>query len=468
MAISFKPGSFADDSQVMILRRLIWLYFWLLIFEGALRKWVPALSVPFLVVRDPLVLLIYLQAVRCRRFPINGPVLAYFFLMVCFILLAVTQLIAGVGGGPVVAAYGLRTNFLHLPLIFIIPQAFSYDDVLKLGRWLLILSIPMCALMILQYSSSPGSWSNAGASADSEQIAFALGKIRAAGTFSFISGAAHFFVLVTAFVVYAIADRTSRYPRWLVGAALLSVLIVQPVSGSRTLVLGCGLMLVAVVTFAILNPAQVSRVVTATFLISAAILLLSFVSFFREAQEVFMVRWNQGDAASTGPELGLLQRFLGIFLEPFGYLREAGWIGKGIGLGTNAGAALVTGSPAFLLAEDEWARVVLEAGPFLGFSFLIYRLWLAAIIAFRSARGARLGQLLPWLLAWDACRSLATDQISQPTNLGFMVFVSGLCLASFREPSISRASRQVRPLYFMRYSPVVPEAESVRAPAHSV
>jgi hypothetical protein len=30
------------------------------------------------------------------------------------------------------------------------------------------------------------------------------------------------------------------------------------------------------------------------------------------------------------------------------------------------------------------------------------------------------GKLLAWLLAWDACRSLVTEQISQPTNLGFM------------------------------------------------
>jgi hypothetical protein len=39
------------------LRQLIWLYFWLLIFEGALRKWVfPGLSNILLLVRDPIAL----------------------------------------------------------------------------------------------------------------------------------------------------------------------------------------------------------------------------------------------------------------------------------------------------------------------------------------------------------------------------------------------------------------------------
>src|SRR5271157_1352932 len=71
-------GSSAQEKELTILRRMIWLYFALLIAEGALRKWIfPSLSAPLLVVRDPLVLLIYVQAVRCRRFPFSGPMVAY-------------------------------------------------------------------------------------------------------------------------------------------------------------------------------------------------------------------------------------------------------------------------------------------------------------------------------------------------------------------------------------------------------
>lgn len=44
--------------QVKRLRQLFWLYFWLLIFEGALRKWLlPGLSNVLLLVRDPVALL---------------------------------------------------------------------------------------------------------------------------------------------------------------------------------------------------------------------------------------------------------------------------------------------------------------------------------------------------------------------------------------------------------------------------
>jgi hypothetical protein len=423
-----QPGS-AEAKQVAVLRGMIWLYFVLLITEGALRKWaLPSLSAPLLVVRDPLVLLIYVQALRCRRFPVGGPIVVYFLLLTSFTLLALFQMIAGIGGGPLVAAYGLRTNFLHLPLIFVIAQVFSQADVIKAGRWVLMLSIPMAALMIWQFMSPPDNWINNATTADAQQISFALGKIRPAGTFSFATGAAHFFVLTTAFLIYGLAEPRAGYSRWLLAASLFSVMIVQPVSGSRLLVLGCGLTLVAAIIFAVLGKGGAPRILMVAVLICAALAALSLTSFFREAMTVFMTRWD--DASGGGPDDSLTGRILGGFLDPFALMSQVGWLGRGIGLGTNAASAMMTGSAQFLLAEGEWSRVIMESGPLLGFSFLAYRTWLAGDMAVRATAAAAQQNLLAWLLAWDACRSLINEQLSQPTNLGFMVLVSGLCLAA--------------------------------------
>src|ERR1043166_7392770 len=61
-----------EDWARRYIRRLIWLYFWLLLVEGALRKWIlPDLSNPLLVIRDPVVLVIYLLSFRARVFPKN-------------------------------------------------------------------------------------------------------------------------------------------------------------------------------------------------------------------------------------------------------------------------------------------------------------------------------------------------------------------------------------------------------------
>ncbi len=428
------------ERRVTALRRMIWLYFALLIAEGALRKWIfPSLSAPLLVIRDPLVLLIYVQAVRCRRFPISGPMIAYFLLLISFILLALIQMIAGIGGGPLVAVYGLRTNFLHLPLIFVIPQVFSYADVVKLGRWMLMLSVPMAGLMIWQFLSPPDSWINAATTADTQQISFVLGKIRPAGIFSFATGAAHFFVLTATFLLYGLVQPSARYSRWLLGAALLSVIVVQPVSGSRTLVVGCALVVVAAVMFGILNWRRSHRIVAVAALIVGTLATLSLFSFFREAVTAFMVRWNDASASEDSTA-----RILGWFFDAFALSPEAGLFGKGIGMGTNAASALLTGTSQFLLAETEWSRVILESGPLLGFSFLAYRIWVAGDIAVRAAAAAKQQHLLAWLLAWDACRYLINEQMSPPTQLGFMVFVGGLCLAAMPARHASHAAEHTR------------------------
>jgi glucose-6-phosphate-specific signal transduction histidine kinase len=259
-----------------------------------------------------------------------------------------------------------------------------------------------------------------------------MGKVRPSGTFSFNTGAAHIFQLATAFLIFGLS-RNRTYPRWLLAASLISVTVVQPVSGSRTLVLGCALVFVAAILFGVFHPNQSKRTLMIAVLATALVAALSFTSFFREAMETFKARWDSASASTGGVQHGIIGRFFNEFVEPFEYLPQAGLIGKGLGMGTNAASALLTGALVFLLAEGEWARVVLEVGPFLGFAFLAYRVWLGMLIALRAVRGARLGQLLPWLLVMEACRSVIAEQLSQPTNLGFTVFVCGLCLAAFSE-----------------------------------
>ena len=48
------------STEISLIKKLIWLYFLLLLFEGALRKWfLPSLSQGLLIIRDPVVIWIY-------------------------------------------------------------------------------------------------------------------------------------------------------------------------------------------------------------------------------------------------------------------------------------------------------------------------------------------------------------------------------------------------------------------------
>ena len=191
------------DSGFQDLKRLLWLYFWLLIFEGAFRKWMlPQLSTPLLVMRDPVVLLIYALAMSRGIFPVNG-------LVQWTIGLAILCFFASlIGIGTLkVTVYGLHADFLHLPLVFLIPKIFNADDVKKIGLRLLWISIPMALLVMKQFRSSPDAWINAAAGGDlGGQLYAAAGRIRPAGTFSFVTGMVSFLSLAAAYLSWNFLD----------------------------------------------------------------------------------------------------------------------------------------------------------------------------------------------------------------------------------------------------------------------
>jgi hypothetical protein len=82
------------------------------------------------------------------------------------------------------------------------------------------------------------------------------------------------------------------------------------------------------------------------------------------------------------------------------------------------------------LSEGEWGRVILESGPILGLAFLIWRTMLTAKLGLLSIRELKRGQILSLMLWCAGFLSLLSGQFGQPTNLGFAVFVCGLCLAA--------------------------------------
>ena len=59
-----------NSQPLPLLKKLFWLYFLLLVFEGALRKWIlPHYSAPLLLIRDPVGFWIIWEAYRTRKWP---------------------------------------------------------------------------------------------------------------------------------------------------------------------------------------------------------------------------------------------------------------------------------------------------------------------------------------------------------------------------------------------------------------
>jgi hypothetical protein len=412
-------------SSLHSLRLLVWLYFWLLLWEGALRKWFfPSLSTPVLVVRDPVVLLIYAMALAKGIFPFNR-----------FILLIATLGIVSFGASLVVfdrlgiMAYGLRTNFLHLPLIFVLPNVMRQKDVVCMGRWLLLLSLPMTVLVIYQFISPPGAWINAAAGGElGGQMIAVGGRIRPAGIFSFVTGMVSFLSVVAAVLPSGFLDQ-KQLPRWLCVAGIPALLLSLALSGSRSALACVTIIVVAALLICARQFERFSRVLTPVLLGYLTFLGFCYLPLFRAGLEVHEERLKAGG----GVNRGIIARYLGDFGESIEIAAQTPLLGRGLGIGTNAGAALLTGSRSFLLGESEWSRVVAESGPILGYAYLMLRVAICLFIARRCWAAVARGQALPFLLIASNGLDLVSGQFGQPTTLGFAVLFSGLALASIND-----------------------------------
>jgi hypothetical protein len=396
----------------------------LILLEGVLRKWVfPEFSDALFVVRDPLVLLIYALAW-------NAGLLRWQASLALVWLLAVLSLLFALAADTplAVAVFGLRTNYLHLPLVFVLADAFDRSDVRRFGRAFLLTAPAVAALMIVQFNSPADAFINTGVGGrEAGQLTGALGRIRPPGPFSFISGLVAYFAFVAAFVLDGWLQR-ARQGRIVLLLATIAVAVALPVSISRSLMFA----LIVVAGFglaaAVRDPRRLPGY-TAPFAIATVVTVLIAGTVYLEA---FQARWNEAIIAGGGDfETNVTDRMVAEFTQPFASAAEAPWTGHGIGLGTVAGARLATGKHEFLLAETEWTRIVLELGPLLGFAFIGWRVWLALLMVVRSWRAFLAdGDGLAWLLAGAAFFPVFSGQWGPSTHLGFAVFGAGLCLAA--------------------------------------
>jgi hypothetical protein len=457
------------------IRRLIWLYFLLLIFEGSFRKWIlPQYSDILLVVRDPVVIAIYLLALKAKVFPRNGYILslAVISFLSCLVSFVVLQPYLSLQPLVLVTGYGFRSNFLHLPLIFVIGKVMDEEDVKKLGWWVLVGLIPMCALLAVQFSSAPDAFVNRTAGlGETQQITAGGGKIRPPGTFSFVSGIVLYAALSASYLLYAALSR-GLYRNWILYTAGLALVVTIGVSGSRSVLLAVLVVLSSLVALLFFRPAAVNQFARNLLIVVVVLLVAVRLPVFNEGMKILSDRFTDAaEAEETTIAGGLASRMLGGFIEGFQLLTRAPIGGYGLGIGTNGGAKFLTGRSIFLLTEGEWGRVVLESGPILGLAFLAWRTMLTLKIGLLSIRKLKEGHTLPIMLYAAGFLALLNGQFGQPTTLGFATFLCGLCLAATNRQTTGlelgpEASEDPPQRRIARRSRYAEQLHSIPAPRH--
>ena len=420
----------ADSPEKVLARRLLWGYFFLLLFEGALRKWFMAeLSTPLLVIRDPFLLGILALAYNGNFFPDNKYVRRLYGLTIAFCFAS----FFGEYFNVFTIFYGIRTNCLHFMLIFLVPKIFTHRDVLVVGKWFFICAIPISLVVANQFMAPPEDVINTAAGGIGTQMMSSGGKVRASGTFSFVSGIMCYYAFIAAFVIHGFLHRKT-YNILLLIIATICCLLVMVTAASRSVVGAVAQVLACLGFLALYRPQLYSRMFSLFAIVAILFFVLAQMELFQEGMDILSLRFEEASGMGTGA--GPIQEYFirnyEIARSPFTASFDVPTFGYGLGAGTNAGGSLA-GLGRLGLGESEWQRNIYESGPIIGNLYIIWRIGLFIAILKIALRSLRIdGNPLPILLFGAAGPLVLMGQIGQPTTLGFAAFGAGLCLAATR------------------------------------
>lgn len=422
-----------DERVLRHLKLGVWIYFYLLIFEGALRKWVlPGLAEPLLIVRDPVAIWLLYKAITNGVWKPNGYVILIFGVSILALVLALF-----IGHGNIfVAIYGLRITVIHFPLIFVIGNIFNRDDVLSMGKVVLWLCIGMTVLVAIQFYSPQSAWVNRGLGGDIEGSGFggAAGFYRVPGTFSFTNGLAFFYGLAAAFIFYFWMDNENKKaPKLLLIGSTIALLAAIPLSISRTVLFQIAITVAFMLAISGRKPVVLWRIIGVSIVGMVFLVLLNNFSFFKTASFAFTERFTNANESEGGFEGVFVDRFLGGMYGAITGEKFQFW-GEGIGMGTNAGAKMLTGDNSkFLISEGEWGRIIGEMGIILGMIVILIRGGVVMQLIQKSWHSLRNDNMLPWMLLSFGIIVILQAPWAQPTTLGFSILIGGLIIASLNQ-----------------------------------
>ncbi len=423
----------SEQQNTKQVKYLIWVYFYLLIFEGALRKWfLPSLATPLLLVREPIALVLIYLSFKSKIYTNPISVLIVWLTTIASFFLTIY---AG-HGNLLVDIYGLRIFLIHYPIIFIVAHYFKKEDVLQIGKAILWINIGMTLLVAIQFFSPQTAWVNRGIGGEEGSGFSGSGSFfRVPGTFSFTNGLSMFYGFVGVFVFYFWLEREFIMKnKFLLITSSIALIAAVPLSISRTVLFQLIVSFVFLMVYSLRQPKLIVRLLIGLTVFGLIICVLNYFPFFKIATIAFSDRFQSANKIEGGVESVFIDRFLG---GMWGAItnQNTSLVGLGLGMGTNAGAKLMS-AKGFLISEGEWGRLIGEMGIFLGMIIILVRCGLTLSILKKSWVLLNNKEPLAWLLLSTCGLLLLQGQWAQPTSLGFSVFGAGINLAAMNKSSL--------------------------------
>jgi hypothetical protein len=346
--------------------------FWLIIFTGAIRKWMfPHTTVLYLLQDVPLVFA-YIIAFSSGVYSRSVLFMGTLALSLLLILQGLLQII-GVGLTMFIFAVGVHNYLFYLPILLVFPICLTEKYRQDFVRWNLYLSIPMALLALAQNKAPRAAWINK----TSEGEAFSLpgsDVARVSGTFNFVSFYAIWAGLVVALLVgewLLPRERRAVKKLWLLLVCTVTTNLCFLVSGSRTAVALAGMAVIGGMVAAVVlgSTRAILSIVGIVFLLPVGVVATYIIS--PDEYNIMVIRFTGEGAASDNADR-LQDGMIGFITRP-----KFDPMGVGIGMGVDAAHVGSTDAYNFTyaLSEYDMIRNVKELGSFVGMAYVLIRIF---------------------------------------------------------------------------------------------
>ncbi len=420
----------------------------LMIFEGAIRKWlVPGAQDLVYFAKDVLLLGVYAGFLRDRsrlriRFPAQ-PVL--YSLLAATTLFGLMQVFNPALPNLLVGLSGFKAYFFYVPLLFVVPAAFPGDAALYqfLKRYALI-AIPVGLLATAQFFSPASSVLNTYARTNEEDYIATFGSstyVRVTATFSFITGYSSYLLAMAILTLCLVAAARWQFRgNLLLFGALGMTLFPMLMTGSRGPVLFIVLLFPFYWWLAVIRE-RGGGVAFGRLLIALGLVGGVMMATGQNAVDAFRGRAEAGSDVRN--------RVTSPLLSPYLLLPDSGLLGFGIGATHQTAPTLAPGLVPYswlhgLLAEVESGRVMLELGAagfvlvyFLRVYLSLFALWQVFALRIRFHRSLATAAFLFSLTALPG--TIVFDVVSGV----FYWFFAGLLMLAIRldREAVRKATR---------------------------
>lgn len=421
----------------------------LLIFEGAVRKWLfPGAQDLIYFAKDVLLLGVYLgyflDRKRRRLRPPSLPVLYMSLALAVFI--GLLQVFNPNLPNLLVGVFGFKAYFFYAPLLVVLPAAFADDaELYRFLRRYALIAIPVGLLATAQFFSPASSALNTYARSNQEDAYIATfgtsTYVRVTATFPFITGYTAY-LQATVILILTLLGSTGWRFRGSYGLflALAMTVLGMLMSGSRGPVLMLALIFPLYWWLGVIRErgggAAFGRLLIALSLVAGVVVFLG-----EDALGAFL-----GRASSVGD---VRSRVTSPLMSPYLLLPDAGLLGFGIGATHQTAAALAPNLPPYswlrgLIVEVESGRILLEVGAvgflliyFLRIYLTVYALRQVLTLRLRFHRAMATASFLFFLT------SLPSGVIFDVTSDVYYWFFAGLLLLVVRldQEAVARAVR---------------------------